>query len=184
MDNVSRTLYIPLFGKALVSRQGILLHDPKAEEIWQGANLFLSGKAASKWLAYSMAMRAAVFDQWTARHCKDRIVLHLGCGLDNRRGRLGCPEVLWYDMDLPEVIRERRKHFAESEQYRMISGDLREDSWLRDIPDENAVVVMEGVSMYLRPEELEGLLRALKNHFSSVHLLMDCYSTFAAKASK
>ena len=33
MDSVSKTLYIPLYGKAAVSRRDILLHDPKAEEI-------------------------------------------------------------------------------------------------------------------------------------------------------
>ena len=37
MDSVNRTLYIPLYGKAAVSKQGILLHDPKAEEIWAKA---------------------------------------------------------------------------------------------------------------------------------------------------
>ena len=34
MDPVNKTLYIPLFGKALVSRMGILLHDSRAEAIW------------------------------------------------------------------------------------------------------------------------------------------------------
>ena len=31
MTNVNKTLYIPLYGKALVSRRGILLSDKKAE---------------------------------------------------------------------------------------------------------------------------------------------------------
>ena len=34
MDSVNRTLYIPLFGKAYVSRRGLFLSDRKAEEIW------------------------------------------------------------------------------------------------------------------------------------------------------
>ena len=66
MDSVNKTLYIPLYGKALVSRLGILLHDPKAEEIWAAEGFALTGKAASKWLAYYMAMRASVMDRWTA----------------------------------------------------------------------------------------------------------------------
>ena len=32
MNNVNRTLYIPLYGKAYVSRRGVILHDPKAEQ--------------------------------------------------------------------------------------------------------------------------------------------------------
>ena len=34
MDSVNKTLYIPLYGKALVSQKGLFLRDPKAEEIW------------------------------------------------------------------------------------------------------------------------------------------------------
>ena len=32
MNNVNKTLYIPLYGKAYVSRKGIILNDKKAEE--------------------------------------------------------------------------------------------------------------------------------------------------------
>ena len=35
MNEVNKTLYIPLYGKAKVSRQGIILNDPCAEEIWK-----------------------------------------------------------------------------------------------------------------------------------------------------
>ena len=52
MDAVNRTLYIPLYGKAAVSRKGILLHDPDAERIWAAEGFALHGKAKSKWLAY------------------------------------------------------------------------------------------------------------------------------------
>ena len=37
MDNVNKTLYIPLRGKAYVSKLGILLSDPEAEAIWAKA---------------------------------------------------------------------------------------------------------------------------------------------------
>ena len=70
MNEVNRTLYIPLYGKALVSKRGILLHDPKAEQIWAAEGFPLKGKSRSKWLAYYMAMRAAAIDQlgvWAER---------------------------------------------------------------------------------------------------------------------
>ena len=64
MNNVNKTLYIPLYGKSYVSKKGILLHDPKAEEIWAAEGFKIRGKSASKWLAYYMGMRSAVFDCW------------------------------------------------------------------------------------------------------------------------
>ena len=187
MDGVNKTLYIPLYGKALVSRKGILLHDPKAEEIWQWEGFSLKGKAASKWLAYNMGMRSAVFDKWTARAMAadpDALVLHIGCGLDSRCLRLAEPDRTWYDADFPEVIRERQKYFHETRDYHMVAADMRQEDWKTQIPGGRAIVVMEGVSMYFRSEELEWLLKSLKAYFDSVMLLMDCYSTFGAKASK
>ena len=66
MDSVNKTLYIPLYGKSYVSKKGIILKDPKAEEIWAAEGFPLKGKSKSKWLAYYMGMRSAVFDRWVA----------------------------------------------------------------------------------------------------------------------
>ena len=51
MDGVNKTLYIPLYGKALVSRKGLFLSDKWAEQIWETEQCPLKGKSASKWLA-------------------------------------------------------------------------------------------------------------------------------------
>ena len=66
----------------------------------------------------------------------------------------------------------------------MIASDVRGGDWLAEVPGKNAIVVMEGISMYLKPEELKVVLQNLCSRFNNVHLLMDCYTTFAAKASK
>ena len=66
----------------------------------------------------------------------------------------------------------------------MLSTDLRAEGWLENIPGTWAVVVIEGVSMYLRPEELQRLLCGLGRRFEHVSVLMDCYSGFAARLSR
>ena len=38
--------------------------------------------------------------------------------------------------------------------------------------------------MYLQPEELKTVLQNISTHFQQADLLMDCYTAFAAKASK
>ena len=185
MDSVNKTLYIPLRGKAYVSGLGILLSDPDAEAIWTAAGFPLKGKAASKWLAYSMGIRAAVFDRWLAHQLEempDATVLHLGCGLDSRCRRVKT-EATWFDVDFPAVMEERKRYFSETEHYRMVGCDLRED-FLRDIPGGKAIVVMEGVSMYLNARERLELLQKLTRHFSQIRLLKDSYTVFAAKATK
>ena len=188
MDSVNKTLYIPLYGKAYVSRRGLLLEDRKAEEIWEKEGFPLRGKAKSKWLAYNMAMRSTVFDRWleqTMEQMPGAVILHVGCGMDSRIVRVGHRNHLWYDIDFPEVIAQRKRYFAESTHYHMISSDIREEAWLSQIPSgKGAIIVMEGISMYLQQEELKAVLKQWKDYFGEVRILMDCYTTFGAKASK
>ena len=43
---------------------------------------------------------------------------------------------------------------------------------------------MEGVSMYLTVEEMRNLMDNLSAHFETIYLLVDSYTSFAAKMSK
>ena len=188
VNSVNKTLYIPLYGKAYVSARGLFLEDKSAEEIWKAEGFPLKGKSKSKWLAYYMGIRSAVFDDWLARQMQAHphgVVLHLGCGMDSRVLRLGNRGHKWYDVDFPEVIRERERYFSRGETYEMLPGDLRETAWLDAIPERDcAMVVMEGVSMYLKPAECRALMVALSSHFGKLYLLMDCYTEMAAKFSR
>ena len=187
MNNVNKTLYIPLYGKAYVSKRGILLDDKKAEEIWAAEGFELKGKSKTKWLAFYMGIRSAVFDDWLKERMtkdKDAIVIHLGCGMDSRVLRVGTQGHLWYDVDFADVIKERKRYYSETEEYKMMSGDARETKWLEGITSGSAIVVMEGISMYLTPEETKQLTKNLCAHFGSVSLLIDCYTELAAKMSR
>lgn len=188
MNSVNKTLYIPLYGKAYVSSRGILLRDPKAETIWAKEGFPLRGKARSKWLAYYMGMRSAVFDRWVLQAMAEdpeAVILHVGCGMDSRADRVGTGGRLWFDVDFPEVVAERRKYFPETENYHMLPSDIREEAWLDRLPPGSSlIVVMEGVSMYLTPEELTGVLARWTRRFPKVRILMDCYTALAAKATK
>ena len=188
MNNVNKTLYIPLYGKSYVSKKGIILDDKKAEEIWEKEGFKLKGKSKSKWLAYYMGMRSAVFDDWLSQQIsdtKDSVVLHIGCGMDSRVLRVGTAKHKWYDVDFSEVLEERKRYYCETVDYQMIAGDVRGGNWLKNIPENKcAIVVMEGVSMYLTPQELHGLIVNLCNHFEQISFFMDSYTVFAAKMSK
>lgn len=188
MNNINKTLYIPLYGKAYVSRLGLFLSDKRAEEIWEAEGFLLKGRSKSKWLAYYMGIRSRVFDDWAKSEIEkspDAVVIHIGCGMDPRVSRMGEEHPVWYDIDFPDVIAERKRHFEENDRYRMIGADVREVSWLDGIEnDKKAIVLAEGVSMYLSQTELVSILDVIGQKFASVALLMDCYTSFAAKMSK
>ncbi len=186
MNEVSKTLFIPLYGKGLVSRRGILLHDPKAEEIWEQEQFSLKRKSRSKWLAFFMAMRARVFDDWAREKIDgESVVLHIGCGMDSRCLRLDNLGNYWYDIDFPEVIEERKQYFAEQGNYHMLGADASDSQWVAGLPEgTQAVVILEGVSMYLKPEETQSLFQALDQKYPQLSILMDVYTTLGAGASR
>ena len=188
MNSVSKTLYIPLYGKNYVSKKGLFLDDKKAEEIWAAEGFSLKGKSKSKWLAYYMGVRSAVFDEWVKRQMvamPNAAVIHIGCGMDSRVIRVGAENHKWYDVDFSDVIEERKRYYAETDDYQMIAGDVRADAWLTAIEEnKSAIVVMEGVSMYLTVGEMQNLAVCLCSRFESIMLLVDAYTSFAAKISK
>ena len=187
MNEVNKTLYIPLYGKSKVSRQGIILNDPYAEKIWKEEAFPIRGKSKSKWLAYNMAMRARVFDDWTdglLQKNKNALVLHIGCGLDSRYLRIKSSHSEWIDCDLPDVIEVRKKHFREDETYHMKALNASSPEQIASLPDcDTAIVVLEGISMYLTNSQVHGLLQALEKKYQILHILMDVYTEFGVKAS-
>lgn len=111
-------------------------------------------------------------------------VLHLGCGLDSRALRVAASErgkaargVRWIDVDMPEVIALRNKVIPDVPdvpewEYRAVGSSVTEDGWLDDIaasivPQEKVLVVMEGLLMYLEPDDARGLVTRVCERFSS-----------------
>ena len=188
MNEVNNTLFIPLYGKAKVSKQNIILKDPTAERIWAAEGFPIRGKSRSKWLAYNMAMRARVFDNWTGKMLKqnkDALVLHIGCGLDSRCKRVKRPCKNWVDCDLPDVIAVRKKYYEESENYHMLALDASDPEQLHGLPDSpTAIIVLEGLSMYLTNDQLHDFFFFFQEKYDKVHILMDVYTRFGASASK
>ena len=188
MNEINKTLFIPLYGKSQVSRKGVILNDPMAERIWREEAFPIRGKSKSKWLAYNMAMRARVFDDWTEamlRMNRGALVLHVGCGLDSRCLRVKEPYAAWIDADFPEVLSLRRKYYGENAACRMMALDASKAEQTDGLPDgETAIVVMEGVSMYLTNDQVRQFLQALERKYARLHILMDVYTEFGARASR
>lgn len=185
MNNESKTLFIPLYGKALMSREGFL-SDPAAEKIVASVDFDFTKVDTSRKLAIYMAMRAMQFDRYArnfAAEYPDGVILQLGVGLDSRVRRVKCGND-WYDLDFPEVIALRRTYFMENARYHLIGAPALPADWLAEVPKaKNALVLAEGLSMYLSEQNMRDLMAALQQHFGQTTFIFDAYSKTAAKLS-
>ncbi len=188
LNNESKTLFIPLLGKAQMSRKNLFIRDKKAEEIIQKVDFDFQKLKQSEALSMYMAARAAIFDdicnEFIFNH-PNAVIVHLGCGLDARCLRVNKNYEKWYDVDFKSVISLRKNFYEESDNYKMIGSPIAELRWHEiNRPNANVLVVAEGLTMYLSETELREMLQNIRKAFGCVEILFDAYSTRAVKLSR
>ena len=189
LNNESKTLFIPLYGKALMSKEKLFIKDIKAEEIIEDIDFNFINLKQSKYLSMYMALRAKIIDDICNRYITQNpsaTVIHLGCGLDSRCLRVNNNNISWYDIDFQSVIDLRKNFYAETKNYKMIGKSVIDLSWLDeiDLDNQSALIVAEGLTMYLSEQELQHLVKGINNKFENVTIVFDAYSKQAVKSSK
>lgn len=143
-------------------------------------------KLSPRLTAIAVTTRAKHFDGWTAeflaRHERATVV-NLGAGLDPRVWRVDPkPGVTWYDVDYPEVVDVRRKIFPDRDGYHLIGSSVTAPQWLERIrPDLPTLIVAQGLTMYLQPEEGQALFRRLTDHFAGGAVILDTHNSYALR---
>jgi O-methyltransferase involved in polyketide biosynthesis len=184
------TMLVTLYGRALETEsKDPILRDPAAVEAVQRIDYDFESLNV-KWNdILAIAARAKMFDLWVeeflAKHPKT-CVLHLGCGLDSRVFRINpSPDVLWFDVDYPEVIDLRKRLFLERAGYQMIGSSVTEAGWLEQVPaDCPALIVAEGLMYYLKEDEVRALVKRIVNRFPSGQIMFDAISQLYLKMQK
>ena len=189
LNNESKTLFIPLYGKALMSKNKLFINDPKAEEIIESVYYNFVELKQSKWLSMYMAARARIIDEITSEFMERKTnatIIHLGCGLDSRCLRINDNFDTWNDVDYPNVIELRKKFYEETGKYKMIGKSVTDLSWLNAIETNNSniFIIAEGLTMYLSEDEIQQLLKGINQRFGNATILFDAYSKQAVKSSK
>lgn len=184
------TMLITLYAKANESKlSDSLLHDHFAAEIIDQIDYNFSKLKVSFGLMVHLAVRAHMFDQWIQEFISlypDAIVLNLGCGLDSRIFRIDPPKgIHWFDVDYPNVIELRQRLYPEHEEYTMIGSSVTASSWMDQLPvGRPAIIIAEGLFMYLQQEEMMKLLNAIITHFPNGNLAFDIFTQLGVQVLK
>jgi O-methyltransferase involved in polyketide biosynthesis len=182
------TLLITLYSKAIGCPDS-LFTDEKSREILEQIDYDFSQLKVPVGTRLTVCIRAKKIDDYVmdflAYHPKG-LVLHLGCGLDNRYTRVDNGDVEWYDLDQQEVIDLRKNFYEETNRYHMIASSVTDLRWLETIPSRGraVMVIAEGLMMYLTEEEVRSLILKLKENYTEATLVFDAYSTLTARSVK
>ena len=187
---VQKTLLLPLWGRAVETRkEEPLLVDKTAVEIIDRLDYDFSTIAANisaitqlAWIARSIHIDRTIH-QFLEKHPKATIV-NIGCGLDTTFQRVDNGVLLWYDLDLPDVIRLRREFMKEGERNRCLACSCFDQAWFHQVRVEDAVLFLAaGVFYYFEEKQIKDFFTTLANVFPESEIVLDVASPLAAKVA-
>ena len=190
LQNVQATLLLPLWGRAEETKKANpRLKDETAVRIISQVDYDFSLIASSvhditqqEWILRSIYIDKAIRD-FLLKHPRGTIV-NIGAGLDTTFERVDNGTLLWYDLDLPDVISLRRKFIDESGRRKFIACSFLDKSWLTQIRVEDGVFFMAaGVFYYLEEGELKRMLGRMAAVFPGGELIFDASSPVGVKAA-
>ena len=195
LENVSETLWIPLFGKAIESkRTDSYIQDTKAVEIASKAcehlpELTKWWSILSKETEALMIWRTETLDRMVGKFIQDHpraTIVNLGAGLCTRFSRLDNGKISWLEFDLPDVKEVWMFFNQETARHQYYTLSIFEDEWINLIKaraDGPVMFIAEGLLMYFSKDVVAGLLRKLSHHFPESELVAEIYSKIALMRS-
>lgn len=193
LQNVSETLWIPLFGKAIETKRKYgLIKDQRALEIANKA-VQINPELKKWWRTLSretqglMIWRYTEIDHFTKQYIqevKQPVVVNLGAGLCTRYDRFKGEHqnLMWINLDLPEVKDAWCLFNEEGTQYQYWTDSIFEDDWLnklKKIATRDILFIAEGLFMYLSKDEVKSILKKIAHSFENAHIVMEVYSKIA-----
>jgi len=191
IDNVSDTArWVAVYRAMETARPDAIFSDPFADRL-AGARgrQILDEMKHGRTFAWPMIVRTAVFDEMILDAVQNKgvdLVLNLAAGLDARPWRMPLPPALhWVDVDLPGILNYKTETLRDEKpicRYEAVTTDLT------DLPARqalfarlgggatHALVLSEGLLVYLTPEQVASLATDLHAQPSFREWLIDLAS--------
>ncbi len=191
IENISDTArWVAVYRAMETARPDAIFRDPFADRLaGQRGREILAEMHQGKAYAWPMIVRTAVFDEIildAVRNQKIDLVVNLAAGLDARPWRLPLPPSLhWVDVDLPGILNYKTETLRDETpvcRYEAVTIDLREVEARRALfsrlgaGSSRALVISEGLLVYLEPEQVATLATDLHAQPSFKEWLIDLAS--------
>ena len=189
MLDVSATMLITLYARAReTTSKNPIIHDGKAVEMIEIIKKEISGSEnpihkkilKNKYnpkLAVTMSLRSRRFDRYVLDFLTkypDGTVINLGCGLDTRFDRLDNGQVIWFDIDFPEVIEIRRRFINENSRHHFIENSILDSEWIIKARTGGPYLILaEGVLMYLTETGVRDLLYRIRRDLGPADIVCE-----------
>ena len=171
VTGVAETMIQTLYARAKETRKpDHKIRDDIAVELVEKIDYDFS-KADQDMVMYSgVIARTIVLDQMVRQYLenhKNTIVINIACGLDTRCYRMQGKYLRWYNVDLPETMNVRSRFLSETGPVYQIAKSAMDETYVDEITfhNEDVLVIIEGLTMYLKEDDVKKCFQSLINPF-------------------
>jgi O-methyltransferase involved in polyketide biosynthesis len=183
LGEVQKTLFMPVWARAVETQKNKpILIDKTSIKIIDSVDFDFTRMSENipeisqiAWIARCKRFDLIVKD-FIKKH-PDGTVVNIGCGLDTSYERINDSSILWYDLDLPDVIELKKKFLKETDKRKFISRSFIDTSWFNDIvANDKVLFISTGVFVYFEETEIKDFIIRLADVFDDSELFFDVTS--------
>jgi len=144
---------------------------------------------SGEYFILAAAVRAANFDREIKVYLKENpeaSVVSIGSGLETTFFRVDNGKLIWYDLDLPEIIELRRKYVPPHERVRTVARSCFDYSWTGQIDYDRGkglIFIVGGVFYYFEEEKVREFISTAAERFPGARMFFDSTSKSGLKIS-
>lgn len=188
LDKVQETLLLPLWGRAVEARRpNPLLIDEKASEIIENINYDFSviTENMNKLSQLAWVARCLQIDRMLSEFIEEHpraTIINVGCGMDTTFDRIDNGQIMFYELDLPDVIALREQFFEPDPRRKTIACSFLNSSWLDEVEVEDGLFcIAAGVLYYYDEHQIKDFFKKMAETFGRCDFAFDFLSPFGVK---
>lgn len=187
---VQETLLLPLWGRAYeTQRSNPRLVDKNAVEIIKNFDYDFSDiektQAMSQhgWVARSLHTDRMALE-FIKKHPEATIV-NIGCGMDTTFSRIDNGNIMFYELDLLDVIALRKNFYEDSDRHKSIASSFLDTEWFEEIEVRDGLLFLAGgVLYYFEEEQIKAFFIKAADYFKECDFFFDSLSPMGMKIAK
>lgn len=190
LGHIQETLLLPLWGRAMeFKKENPKMADKKAWEIFNSIDYDFSKieKNINEisqicWVVRSIHTDRVIKD-FISRF-PDAIIVNVGCGLDTVYERMNNDKIMFYDIDLPDVVELRKKFFTDNEKRKTLGISFLDKKFIGLFNENTPILfIAGGVFYYFEEEKIMAFFKALADKFRYCEIYFDAISAIGMKGA-
>lgn len=187
---IQETLLLPLWGRAYeTAKSNPRLIDKKAVEIIDRIDYDFSTIEKTQSISqHSWVARSLHTDKMALEFIKkhpEATIINIGCGMDTTFSRIDNGKIIFYELDLPDVIALRKNFYEDSNRHISIASSFLETDWFEKVKVQDGLLFLAGgVLMYFEEEQIKAFFIKVADYFKECDFFFDSLSPMGMKIAK